>query len=1143
MALSGGGIRSATFNLGLLEGLHRLNLLALFDYVATVSGGGYIGSFWSEWLARQEFAIASQTRGQQEATTPEVPPERLFPTHRDAGSGPQDGIDLPQERHLREFSDFLAPRWGFFEVETWTALVAVISGLLPAVTIALSIIGILLVGWLSLTFPLGFRLPAPSVAMVLIITTAVLYGFERMWHAVKSASAGHAGITHVLAAPKPVQREVSRYLLVALAALIVVGLLQYPLPSIYLYLTPDTRPILSAGAWLNAPGHGSFEQWWAVTGIVNDQRAWLFSPRLFDYAIVWLATALLMIGARLGYALWPYIAARESLAAFDRVLMRVLGLSVAWTGLALLWHLAANLGSLRSTIGAAIVSGSVFAALRNWIGVALNRPAQPGMLARLKPYIPPVLAYLTIILAAVTLGQLLIVACGSDWLRWWFTTAVMLLVLLVGIFIDPSAYGLHAFYRERISRAYAGACNLLEGQQAGDNRATDPRVGDDRRVATLVSRPLQLICCAANDLSGDPVETLSRGSRSAVISKHGFSVGRYWAPVGALPLGSAITASAAAFNSNMGGISMEVGPAVAFLMTALNLRLGLWLRHPMAAEALRRRWPGLLLYREMIGLTSASGAVTDKAVPALMRDIHLSDGGHFENLALYELIRRHCRYVLVSDCGADPTVAFDDVGNALRRVREDFGVEISLDVSPLRPRADGLSTQHVAVGTIHYSPTDKGIIVYVRPALTGDEPPDVLQYKTRNPAFPHESTGDQFYDEAQWESYRRLGLHTAQLAFAFVPPSGESASGGGRTSARGPVTARPLTGDWVFAEAVYAWGPTPPGLLDRILEMTQRFAQVESELQGRPNRGIIAEAFPEIAFLPQRDGARAPDTTRSDGSIDEVTVSDLSCILRITQVMEDVWMACELTVWWNHPLNLGWINLFARWATAPTFRFWWPVLGPMFSPGFRSFVDERFPMPLPAGTEKSGDGLVTKTMQRSEVTTLDPGAPDGLAARWWKERSNQPRHWENKVLFQDLLLMPRPDQEPMRMQVGIAAITVQGAHAGWTSDDFFVPPSLWGAGIGWYFLDELLNILARTCTHCYVVVKAPPVDAQHQVALDDRRGFIEQYRKIGFREQLANSAGGEAPLDAALGAALGLKPGVDTLLALEFDRWSRRRGR
>ncbi len=119
-----------------------------------------------------------------------------------------------------------------------------------------------------------------------------------------------------------------------------------------------------------------------------------------------------------------------------------------------------------------------------------------------------------------------------------------------------------------------------------------------------------------------------------------------------------------------------------------------------------------------------------------LRDVHLSDGAHFENLALYELIRRHCRYVLVSDCGADPTVAFDDLGNALRRIREDFGVEISLDVSPLRPGPDGRSRQHVAVGTIHYSPTDRGILLYVKPSITGDEPPDVLQVQDPQHGLP-----------------------------------------------------------------------------------------------------------------------------------------------------------------------------------------------------------------------------------------------------------------------------------------------------------------------------------------------------------------------------------------------------------------------
>jgi hypothetical protein len=152
------------------------------------------------------------------------------------------------------------------------------------------------------------------------------------------------------------------------------------------------------------------------------------------------------------------------------------------------------------------------------------------------------------------------------------------------------------------------------------------------------------------------------------------------------------------------------------------------------------------------------GTVKKTAVPAFLRYLHLSDGAHFENLALYELIRRHCRYIIVSDCSADPEVAFDDLANALRRAREDFGVEIDIDISPLRPGPDKRSAQHAVVGTIYYNGlegTDQGTILYFKPTLTGDEPPDVLQYQTRNVAFPHESTGDQFYDEAQWESYRR----------------------------------------------------------------------------------------------------------------------------------------------------------------------------------------------------------------------------------------------------------------------------------------------------------------------------------------------------------------------------------------------------
>ena len=286
-----------------------------------------------------------------------------------------------------------------------------------------------------------------------------------------------------------------------------------------------------------------------------------------------------------------------------------------------------------------------------------------------------------------------------------------------------------------------------------------------------------------------------------MLSKFGYAVGNYWKAWKdekeekgedhkTLGLGSALTASAAAFNSNMGSVSMTLGAGVTFLCTALNLRLGLWLPHPLSTQhGASKITPGWPFFKEMFGQTSCGlrpppdhtpgeagtsrGTLPppDNRIP-VAENIHLSDGAHFENLGLYELVRRHCRYIIVSDCGTDPEVTFDDFGNAVRRIREDFGVEIEIDLSPLKPDAAGLSKQHLAVGTISYDPRgdrkDSAILLYFKPALTGDEPCDISQYRTRNLAFPHESTGDQFYDEAQWESYRRLGEHAMWSALRFV---------------------------------------------------------------------------------------------------------------------------------------------------------------------------------------------------------------------------------------------------------------------------------------------------------------------------------------------------------------------------------------
>jgi len=1132
LALSGGGIRSATFNLGVLQGLHRLHLLGLFDYLSTVSGGGYVGSFWSAWLRRQTATPGTEAF---EAA--------LFPTVRDEGVRPVSHVDTDQERHLREFSGFLAPRWGFFEVETWTAIVALLAGLVPSLLIGVSVIGVTLIAWLALTFPLASPSKWASATVSGLVTAAVFYLFERMWREFKRESAGLATRG---AAEDSFSLAQKRYLAFALLAVAAVVGLQVWLP----HLVYDARfegpwPLYErvlAGAWSQAPADSGIVRWWAVTGIATAAAGsppWFFSPRLFDYGVVWLLCGLGLVLLRMTYSVWPWSWRRETLAAFDRVLMRVLGMAALWCGIAALWHVVVNLGGLIGVAVGAATSAGVFAALRNWVGVALRRPTEAGAMDRLKPYLPQVLAYLTLGLVAVLVGGLLIELAGSDWWRWWQAAAAMATLLVLALFIKPDEFGLHAFYRERIARAYSGACNLAEGQHAADNRGTEPREHDDPRLSELRPRPLHLVCCAANDLSGDQVETLGRGARSAVLSKYGFSLGRYARPwtwhSTTNRLGSAVTASAAAFNSNMGQISVRVGPAVSFLMTTLNLRLGLWVRHPAAEVAGSRRWPGVLYYREMLALTSASGRVAPGQSPGTMlRDVHLSDGGHFENLALYELVRRHCRYIIVSDCGADRTVAFDDLGNALRRIREDFGVDISLDVAPLRPGADGRSKQHVAVGTIHYSPTDRGILLYVKPTMTGDEPTDVQQYRTRNTAFPHEGTGDQFYDEAQWESYRRLGLHAADSIFKFV--------------ARQDSEGRNRTADWVFAEASHQWGPTPEGLEARVLEMTKRFGALEAELQLRQSSGLLAGVFPELQHVPADvkrawvPAAPAPIAPAAAGApqapgahdADGVLSSELAFLLRATQLMEDVWLTCELDRWWFHDLNLGWINLFARWATSEAFRFWWPLLAPMFSPGFRRFIQERFPM----RENQAALSSALANPQQGRVRQVDrPG--DGLAATWWQQRSTQPVRWDEplpascrRVFYENVLTLPRPAGD-VEMQASLAAVTVCDLGAGWTSDDFFVPPSLWGAGIGWYFLEGLLHEVRKHSSRCYVVVKAPREGQRHQVARDDRRSFLEQYRKIGFREDQAHLQD-ESPLC----TAFGYDPELDVILTLDLEQWA-----
>jgi hypothetical protein len=317
--------------------------------------------------------------------------------------------------------------------------------------------------------------------------------------------------------------------------------------------------------------------------------------------------------------------------------------------------------------------------------------------------------------------------------------------------VDVNLFSLHGVYGNRLVRAYLGASH--------ENRRPDPVTGfdpdDDLSLADLQASagngpydgPYLLVNTALNLVHGDDLAWQERKAEPFVLAPHhcgcrtGYRKTADYA--GGLSLGDAVTISGAAASPNMGYHS---SPAVTVLLTVFNARLGAWLGNPAHPTAWRERGPpyGFLhLFKELFGLTDDS------------RYVYLSDGGHFENLGVYELVRR-CRYIIASDADADPDHAFENMGNMIRKVRTDFGIRIDLALDVLRLQGEPRRCRlHYAVGEIHYEDVDDGatpgLLVYVKPSLTGDESADVLHYAESHPAFPHESTGNQFYSESQFD--------------------------------------------------------------------------------------------------------------------------------------------------------------------------------------------------------------------------------------------------------------------------------------------------------------------------------------------------------------------------------------------------------
>jgi hypothetical protein len=234
-----------------------------------------------------------------------------------------------------------------------------------------------------------------------------------------------------------------------------------------------------------------------------------------------------------------------------------------------------------------------------------------------------------------------------------------------------------------------------------------------------------------------------------------------------ISLGTAVAISGAAASSNMGYFSPS--PFVTLVLTFFNARLGWWLGNPgvHGADTFFRSHPK----KALSPIIDEAFGLTDDRNPYVL----LSDGGHFENLGLYEMVLRRCRYIFVVDGSADPSGSYDDLGGAVRKIRIDFGIDIEFrSAFRILSRPESLekkSGPYCAVGDIHYERVDgeaaggPGKLIYIKPAVYGDEPRDVFNYTQGHLEFPHESTADQFFDEPQFESHRMLGFHILETLF------------------------------------------------------------------------------------------------------------------------------------------------------------------------------------------------------------------------------------------------------------------------------------------------------------------------------------------------------------------------------------------
>lgn len=769
LALSGGGIRSAAFSLGVLQSLKANGAFEAIDYLSTVSGGGYTGAA----------LIAGMERG-----------DGKFPFSTQTGGRNQPDNDIADSRAVKEIRDrsrYLMPEGKF---DLFISFAIILRGLMVNAVF----IGAVPLLAAALTLLLNPRLTSGSEADIIIWepdwlqalvgqtfwvskSCAIVFGLFLLIWAIGRSFREQRNAD--LSDPESRPAKLAGW---ALLALIVIFFCELQPPIIRWIFEHLAKSGGETGFWQYISGIVAALS--AGTGILAISWRWLMGA---------------IQAASKSFGLGPLIKALTAkailflLAAALPALIYMLYIWLTLAGVAddkgqlfmapeLIKDFARDGAVVWVSCVVAITLLSTIAAWQIAFGPIPQFSAKNGPEGR---YLGPILLTAAIIATGAALIYVVhqhpAIAFPPPYRGGGIYVFGAVCLAIIAALFSENANSLHQLYRDRLNRAFAMGA---EGDRSFLlSRLNDPFPSGGKR------RPYPIINMAVNLQGSKHKNHRGRDADFFVVTPDhvgsdatGYTeVEKFEKAEPHIDLAAAAAISGAAVGPEMGRVGV---PLLAPTLALLNIRLGYWARNPkyLADEASARKagiddWRLSYIFREMFGLLHEG-----------LSKVLLSDGGHIDNLGLYQLLKRRCDVIIVSDAEADPAMTFSSLIAVERFARIDLGVRFDLPFAAVRDsaikrkmalEAGGLSARsdiwnHAAIGEIHYpkskdekDPQEEktGILLYVKSSVTGDEKGYILDYERRYPAFPHEPTSDQFFTEEQFEAYRALGFHATDRAW------------------------------------------------------------------------------------------------------------------------------------------------------------------------------------------------------------------------------------------------------------------------------------------------------------------------------------------------------------------------------------------